>query len=738
MKKYIILLLSLLLMFSSLSCKDKKKENDFDYKESYTEAKENESITEDIIAAPDEYADPGNCYINVSINEDNGYDLYKAPAGLPGYRYGPSFIVYEDGSIDAWFASGGSGLEQWDWIAYKHYDGKSWSEEKCVLQPTPNSFDHYSCCDPGVIYTNGYYYLGYTSTLNENQGDNNLFVARSKNPDGPYEKWNGSGWGGNSPMPIVYFSEDQSLWGIGEASFVELDGTLYLYYTNDGSSGRSTMIATADATDENWPLTLETKGVALENGDCDALDVKYVDEYERFLAVASEQRLTDNSFLSFYESRDGITFTKVDVCKRNVYEYCHNPGISGSENGHILKDRPAFIAYAYGPEWGVWNTRMQSIELSLTDNLSFLENSSKNLKVGELPRDTRDSYSLDYVGISGQSKCVITAPVTQQYVILRLAACKLFHDQWTDLHNLRTEVELYGYDESIIKRTGESSLMFEVIGVGETMVTAEFRGHLTYVYVIIHEEGATGKMVALKPLAYDMYVLDRSTDLNYLPQIKSMAVYDDGSWEMVWDPNTQGIFYNYDKEAIEVDKSGHIIPKKAGTHIITVCCGEYSYDLSVNVILPDLSLMTFEKGALSHELFGQLNNTETEIGEDGELVCVATVAEDPFVCFNMSKATMNAEDYSSISLRYKLPMTNALPSYSAQIFFKCKGQELSETTSQRVTLVSDGEYHTATFELDDKDYWTGEVELIRVDYFDSCQEQDVFYMESLEFTKAIN
>ena len=262
------------------------------------------------------YVLPGETYeadvtkhINVSTLAYKDYDVYQVPKGIDaGYRYGPSFIENEDGTIDAWFASGGSSLEQWDWIVYKHYNGKEWSEEKCVLQPTPNSLDHYSCCDPAVIYTNGYYYLGYTSTLNENQADNSLYVARSKNPDGPFEKWNGKGWGGNEPQPLVYFAEDQSLWGIGEASFVELNGTLYIYYTVSGSNGHSTAVATADATDENWPLTMEQKGYALTKTTSDAIDVKYVDEYKKFIAVASDQRLTKDSYIVFYESIDGLKF----------------------------------------------------------------------------------------------------------------------------------------------------------------------------------------------------------------------------------------------------------------------------------------------------------------------------------------------------------------------------------------------------------------------------------------------
>lgn len=581
-KRITVILLTAVFLIALCACsKDGKKDYPIPRSIRSDETAETPSADTEGEDEPEVYT---NGFINVNIGSDSGFDLYKAPKDLPGYRYGPSFIVYEDGSIDVWLASGGSGLEQWDWIVYRHYDGRSWSEEKCVLQPTPNSLDHYSCCDPGVIYLDGYYYLAYTSTLNENQGDNNLFVARSTAPDGPFEKWNGSGWGGNKPKPIRYFSEDQSLWGIGEASFVELDGTLYIYYTVKGADGSHTMVATADAANENWPATMVDRGYALRDTVCDAIDVKYVDKYQRFLAVGAEKRLTEDSFLAFYESRDGITFTRTDICKKNVYEFCHNPGMSGSENGHIAEGRKTFVGYAYGPEWGVWNTRFQEFTLAPTDKIDLMEEKASNIHVSELPRDSSDSYSLEHVGISAQSYCTVRVPRSQKSMVVTLSACKRFHNEWFNLHNLRTEVTLYGYDENIIQRTGEYSLLFNIVGVGETVVTAEFRGHITQVCVIVYEDDAKDSVTSFTPLVTDTYKIDRNTDPGYSPQIKSMLTYGDGRWEMVWSAQAHPISFSYDTNKLEIDNNGHIIPKAAGTHTVTVSCYGYSYNITVEVV----------------------------------------------------------------------------------------------------------------------------------------------------------
>lgn len=671
-------------------------------------------------------------HINVNIPEDNGFDIYKVPLGIDaGYRYGPSFIVYEDGSIDAWFASGGSSVEQWDWIVYRHYDGEFWSEEKCVLQPTPNALDHYSCCDPGVIYLNGYYYLAYTSTLNSNQADNNLFVARSKNPDGPYEKWNGGGWGGYDPKPIVTFNEDQSLWGIGEASFVELDDKLYIYYTCNGSSGHNTMLATADANDENWPATMKSEGVVLKNSSCDAIDVKYADKYQRFLAVASDERLTENSYLTFFESKDGINFIEVDALKKNVYEFCHNPGMSGSENGHIVEGRRTFVAYAYGPQWGVWNTRFQDIELSFVSNVSLIEKSSDNLKVYNMARDSQSSDSLDFVGISAQTSCVIRVPFSQKQVVLDLLACNRKHDRWKDLTLYRDKVSLYGYDESIIEQMGDA-LRFRIRGVGETMVTCEYQGHLTYVYICVYEDSASGIPVSLEPLFSDTLKIDYNFDLKFDPQIKSKLNYDDKSWKMVWDPNTEDIRYEYDSTALTVDASGHIKGKISGRHTVKVFCGELSYELYVDVIMPELDDLTFEQNSLAYSVITETNNTELKAAEDDILYCKVIDSIDPYIKLDLSPANMHATDYGTLKLCYMIPKSNSLDSYNAQLFFRCEKERLCEDVSQRISLVADGEFHTLSFKLDDKKYWHGIISDIRIDYFDSCVKGDEFYIRSVE------
>ncbi len=668
-------------------------------------------------------------HLNVSIEKNDGVDVYKVHKDIPsGYRYGPSMIVNLDGSIDMWLAGGGSGTEQWDWITYMHSkDGIEWSEEKCVLQPTPNALDHYSCCDPGVIYLNGYYYLGYTSTLNENQCDNNLYVARSENPDGPFEKWNGNGWGGNDPKPIVFFTEDQSFWGAGEVSFVELEGTLYIYYTMNGGEGHTTRVAVADAADENWPLTMEYKGIALGSGTNDAIDVKYIDEYGKFIAVASEERLSENSYLMFYESNDGLTFTPTDALKEHIYYFCHNPGISGTANGHITSDIKTYVAYAYGKGWGVWNTRIQEIEIALGDSTDFEEiNSLNNRK--PIQRDERDKNLLRMVGITTGNNCVMRFPSTQQRIMPTLVYCDVTHSSWKNLNAYKPQINVYGYDENVIKQADASVIAFDVVGVGETMVTIEYNGHITQLYVIIYDQKTAKDIISVEPMAYDTLTIDRSEDITH--QIRSIIKYGDGSWDYAWSQTEHGISYEYDESALTIDENSHIIPKKAGTYEVTVKAGDKSAVLNVNVVTPDLAKLEYAK-APDLTVLRQTNNTEISV-EEGKLKCVTTKAEDPFVTVDYTRAGYSAEDFDSFTLRYMIPKENSEKNYQAQIFFRCNEAVLTEEITVRTGLVKDGAYHDLKIKLSDKDFWHGDLTEIRIDFFDTCGEGDEFYIESIE------
>ena len=85
------------------------------------------------------------------ILPDSGRDIYMPRKSQSwGYRYGPTIMV-EDGVCHAWFASPGDGCEA-DWFTYRRSEdgGKTWSPERMVMEPVPDSMDWFSVCDPAV------------------------------------------------------------------------------------------------------------------------------------------------------------------------------------------------------------------------------------------------------------------------------------------------------------------------------------------------------------------------------------------------------------------------------------------------------------------------------------------------------------------------------------------------------------------------------------------------------------
>lgn len=286
-------------------------------------------------------------------------ELFYEPS-RKGYLYGPS-IIKEDEKYNVWFSSPGNNSTQWDYITYFSGNFRDWGLREVVLKPTKKSFDMCSVCDPGVIYFNGYYYLAYTSTndvLREGM-NNQAFVARSAYPNGPFEKWNGEGWGGD-PYPIIEYSGNPDHWGIGEVSFVIFENRLYIYYTYIAENEMVTNLSIADLI-EDWPSTMKFYGTVNERNYSDSLDVVYDDNLEKFLGIAVGNRMDKDSEIVLYVSDNGKDFHQ--EASASIEDYSHNIGIEKDKNGHVNSSNELLIGYAYGEEWGKWNTNFAKIKI---------------------------------------------------------------------------------------------------------------------------------------------------------------------------------------------------------------------------------------------------------------------------------------------------------------------------------------------------------------------------------------
>jgi len=356
----------------------------FAWKNSYAETVSGKPLS---VTTKEKYQD--NSWISVFYNEDD-HDI-KAPAGeylwvadagtskasvwgcnSSSSSGGLSPLSFKNGKpVENYQFESRVALEYtegtvfWDQITYQHSDdgGKTWTAEVNALQPTEFSEDSYSCCDPGVAKWGGWYYIAYTSTRDTRGTDNNVYVARSKNPAGPWDKWNGSGWGG-FPAPAILYNGKGSPdnYGAGEPCIVVVDNTVYFYYSwNDPDP--ITKLSTAPANDENWPAALQYKGIAIDKSDkswqsADHSDVKYRTDLKKFVAVNTAKRMTSSSFIQMWVSTDGLDFKYLGKMTGTGFKPgLHNCGWTGDALGHQDPEKQQYIGYAYGLDtWGRWNT----------------------------------------------------------------------------------------------------------------------------------------------------------------------------------------------------------------------------------------------------------------------------------------------------------------------------------------------------------------------------------------------
>ena len=416
--------------------------------------------------APSEKVQPGNPdeYLRIEA-VDTGIDTFNPDKLLGGYRYGPSMILNKDGSIDLWSAANGPG-DITDMVTYTRLfnEGAKRTKEVVALKPTSETEDAKWTCDPGVIKFGGYYYIGYTSTIDGRGTDNSVYIARSKNPEGPFtEKWTGNGWGVSPVVPIIKYTGNPDHFGSGEPSFVLMGDKLFIYYSWC-DEGATTRVATADATDENWPATIEYHGecIPVKNGG-DSADVKYADEFGRFVAVFTEKRFSDDSYVAVWESFDGINFRQSGLVKTNTARKLHNCGISGRADGHIGKGDPVYLSYAYGSDWGNWPTRFHKVTLSLSSTAETDDGALENI---EMPVIRRAPRAIPEIIMIKAEKQVYHIEQSENILIMAM-------DSDGFVFPVLTGAEFEGYDESVIKIYGGK---IHRTGSGSTRVFVHWHG----------------------------------------------------------------------------------------------------------------------------------------------------------------------------------------------------------------------------------------------------------------------
>ena len=516
---------------------------------------------------------------------NKGWDIFYGT-----YRYGPSMIINDDNSIDCWLAGTmGYGGEADVGVYRKSYDnGLTWTPDVAAVRPTYASEDWHWTCDPGTIKIGDYYYITYTSILWSGGVDNNLFVARTKDPAGTcIEKWGVGGWG-SEPKPIVAFDGLKGQWGAGEGSMVVIGDTLYLYVTWCDDTF-STRVYTADATSENWPETLKFRGIAYRHDGLgeDSTDFKYVDAYKCFISVSTGNRFSDDCYIHVNVSYDGIYYRSEVRLKHKtesslVASGIHNMGITGDATGHIdIFNKQQFIGYAYAPEgaaWGVWGLKLAPVQFIGSDNYNTPENVISRQQGDSNLKDTTNAPDVVGIRLDGPYKSS-TVPVRFKGMAYNFTV--MYTDKNGEIKEAGPEILgkiEYTYDAEQVTVDGENQTV-TLKGDKLTRVYARY-GTLTAEMLVIPNSIKRDAPVEFYPETDTVvfYFKDEAKQPDFIA--KSAA----NDYIILWGKTTelacdssqdlkywkQSVKYSgYDTSIIEIDKDGVIKPLAVGETTVT-------------------------------------------------------------------------------------------------------------------------------------------------------------------------
>ncbi len=128
------------------------------------------------------------------------------------------------------------------------------------------------------------------------------------------------------------------------------------------------------------------------------------------------------------------------------------------------------------------------------------------------------------------------------------------------------------------------------------------------------------------------------------------------------------------------------------------------------------------------------NTTVSYDSTEGTLRLTADVGFDVqiLIDYRQSQPILQAERYSKIAITYRIPESNALGDYGCELFL-CTGDRFGAEAGCSVTgqYHADGEYHTLELDVSGLDFWSGDINAIRFDYFNDCADGDVIEIRTI-------
>ena len=512
-------------------------------------------------------------YLKLEVRDSLG-NISFPEAGGGAANFSPCFIQYKNGDMDGWYTISGSDTGE-TWIVHNAYDSnkKVWSPYKSVIRTESSALDSYSVSQPSAIQVGDYYYVAYTGSSNNEEGTqgncSGIFVARAKTAEGPYEKWNGESWGG-SPRPFIYYDGPDIMQGASGASLIELDGTLYIYYTwnsadLNGSPVSEIRLAKCSASDPDWPGALQFYGsVCRGKGHTSDIEVKYSEETGKMFAVGIESVSENNCAIVCFEGNTPELLTRVSAVRSGIYNGISSIGISGSVNGHIRAQSTSnpYIMYSYeSMSENGYTSRIvwAAVKLFLAEHTDI---SGKPGYLNEGAHITGSSVhdseimsvyaELEYLElVLGDTKPIVLSVMDQKGNITALP------------DDRKADVTFSDYDEEIIEIQND---VCRPIRSGITKVKVSLDGACSYFTVAVYGN-LDDKQESISLIESFHNPVRVSLSDKSAVQLRVLANSADGTCREIYRDIT---YSGYNKEIININNEGNVIPVSEGKTEVTM------------------------------------------------------------------------------------------------------------------------------------------------------------------------
>lgn len=286
-------------------------------------------------------------YIGLSTSGGVSFylELFGDPIEENFYNYAPTIILEGNDTLHIWYCSNLIGGNVTDYVAYRRGtllgDGTwNFSEKEIVLAPTQGTWDERHICDPSVIrgeftyheetYT---YLMAYLGCITNDSSRNEVGIAVSKEPNGPWIKIDEINPIANYYTSLEY-TNDQWTWGFGQPSLVSVNkkGQVLLFYTKGIIYGTFTYVEHWDLSNLNQPIKLNeapvtNSGVVNASGIIDVInnaDFAYDPFYNRLYVVKEDFPYPNSGGVNWLTAANTVLYLNLNTNDTFVGESLFN------------------------------------------------------------------------------------------------------------------------------------------------------------------------------------------------------------------------------------------------------------------------------------------------------------------------------------------------------------------------------------------------------------------------------